>query len=66
MSAVPRSDLRASYDRSAPSYDGRFAALQAPKHEAVLSRLPPPAAGPDGRPTRVGDLGGNEKLLADG
>lgn len=63
MSAVPRSDLRASYDRSAPGYDGRFAALQAPKHEAVLSRLPPPATGSDGRPTRVGDLGGGTGLL---
>lgn len=55
MSAVPRGDLRASYDRSAAGYDGRFAALQAPKHEAVLSRLSP--AG------RVGDLGGGTGLL---
>jgi ubiquinone/menaquinone biosynthesis C-methylase UbiE len=57
VSAVPRSDLRASYDKSASGYDARFAALQAPKHEAVLSRLPPPAG------ARIGDLGGGTGLL---
>lgn len=38
--AVPPRALRESYDRGAARYDERFRAIQAPKHEAVLARVP--------------------------
>ena len=56
--AVPLRELRASYDRSAASYDATFAALQAPKHAAVLARV-------SLRPgARVLDVGSGTGLLA--
>jgi ubiquinone/menaquinone biosynthesis C-methylase UbiE len=50
--------LRDAYDRSASDYEARFAALQAPKHEAVLARLDVP------EDARVADLGAGTGLLA--
>lgn len=50
-------DIRHAYDRSAGAYDGRFAALQAPKYAAVLARLDVPAR------ARVADLGGGTGML---
>jgi ubiquinone/menaquinone biosynthesis C-methylase UbiE len=50
-------ELRASYDRSAAGYDGRFEALQAVKYDAVLARLDLPW------PARVLDLGAGTGLL---
>lgn len=55
---VARRELRGAYDRSAASYEARFGALQAPKHEAVLARVR--LASGD----RVADLGGGTGLLA--
>jgi ubiquinone/menaquinone biosynthesis C-methylase UbiE len=54
----PRRELRAAYDRDASDYEQRFAAIQAPKIEAVLQRCMP-------QPTdRVVDLGCGTGLLA--
>lgn len=55
--AVSRADLRRSYDRSAAGYEERFAALQAPKYEAVLARWRPPEG------ARLLDLGAGTGLL---
>ena len=44
---IERSVLRGAYDREAEGYDARFAALQAPKHAALLEALGDFAAGRD-------------------
>jgi len=55
--ALPPAELRRAYDRSASSYDERFAALQAVKYDAVLERYrPAPQA-------RLLDLGCGTGLL---
>jgi len=56
--AVPPHALRASYDRSAASYDERFSELQRTKHDAVLARV----TVQDG--ARVLDVGCGTGLLA--
>jgi ubiquinone/menaquinone biosynthesis C-methylase UbiE len=47
--------IRDAYDKSAKTYDARFAALQAPKYDAVLARMDVTG--------RVADLGGGTGLL---
>ncbi len=54
---LPPPLLRAAYDLSASRYDARFAAVQAPKHEAALARARP------GTGARVLDLGGGTGAL---
>lgn len=56
-SSARRRALRAAYDRDAPTYEDRFAALQAPKLAALWERCPP------GAQERVLDLGCGTGLL---
>jgi ubiquinone/menaquinone biosynthesis C-methylase UbiE len=57
--------LRASYDRSAASYDAEFRALQRPKYEAVLGPRAAAVAGLLAAGGRALDLGCGTGLLAE-